>query len=182
MCHGNIKHGLLVPCHKWFRDEGWAQRWLYFLSLFSRGRFGQVHKCVENSSGLTLAAKVIKARSQKEKVREPTIQCIHHGCWCSSDRRPQKQGAQILFWVHTSLGQGHWEQKQRWRVSPRWQIFDLEKKMYFPIAENSWNFSSCPRVRCVLTQSSMSLCLFSHSSICTCVSVGGGEEWDPGHE
>uniref|UniRef100_A0A8C7WZQ8 Myosin light chain kinase family, member 4a n=1 Tax=Oryzias sinensis TaxID=183150 RepID=A0A8C7WZQ8_9TELE len=31
------------------------------------GRFGQVHKCIENSSGLTLAAKVIKARSQKEK-------------------------------------------------------------------------------------------------------------------
>ncbi|XP_077471290.1 myosin light chain kinase 2, skeletal/cardiac muscle isoform X2 [Stigmatopora argus] len=31
------------------------------------GRFGQVHKCVENSSGLTLAAKVIKAKSQKEK-------------------------------------------------------------------------------------------------------------------
>lgn len=41
------------------------------LSLSSiRGRFGQVHKCVENSSGLTLAAKVIKARSLKEKVRE----------------------------------------------------------------------------------------------------------------
>uniref|UniRef100_A0A3Q4I051 Myosin light chain kinase family, member 4b n=1 Tax=Neolamprologus brichardi TaxID=32507 RepID=A0A3Q4I051_NEOBR len=33
------------------------------------GRFGQVHKCVENSSGLTLAAKIIKARSQKEKVQ-----------------------------------------------------------------------------------------------------------------
>ncbi|AWP10525.1 putative myosin light chain kinase 3-like [Scophthalmus maximus] len=32
-----------------------------------RGRFGQVHKCTENSSGLTLAAKIIKARSQKEK-------------------------------------------------------------------------------------------------------------------
>ncbi|KAM9458378.1 uncharacterized protein mylk4a isoform 4-T4 [Salvelinus alpinus] len=31
------------------------------------GRFGQVHKCMENSSGLTLAAKIIKARSQKEK-------------------------------------------------------------------------------------------------------------------
>ncbi|XP_030259095.1 myosin light chain kinase 3 isoform X3 [Sparus aurata] len=31
------------------------------------GRFGQVHKCVENSSGLTMAAKVIKARSLKEK-------------------------------------------------------------------------------------------------------------------
>ncbi|XP_073705373.1 uncharacterized protein mylk4a isoform X2 [Garra rufa] len=31
------------------------------------GRFGQVHKCIENSSGLTLAAKIIKARGQKEK-------------------------------------------------------------------------------------------------------------------
>uniref|UniRef100_A0A4W5LD59 Myosin light chain kinase family member 4 n=1 Tax=Hucho hucho TaxID=62062 RepID=A0A4W5LD59_9TELE len=31
------------------------------------GRFGQVHKCVEISSGLKLAAKIIKARSQKEK-------------------------------------------------------------------------------------------------------------------
>ncbi|XP_068599704.1 myosin light chain kinase 2, skeletal/cardiac muscle [Brachionichthys hirsutus] len=31
------------------------------------GRFGQVHKCRENSTGLTLAAKIIKARSQKEK-------------------------------------------------------------------------------------------------------------------
>ncbi|XP_068594315.1 myosin light chain kinase 2, skeletal/cardiac muscle isoform X2 [Cebidichthys violaceus] len=31
------------------------------------GRFGQVHKCVENSSGLTLAAKVIKARNLREK-------------------------------------------------------------------------------------------------------------------
>ncbi|XP_008301306.1 myosin light chain kinase 3 isoform X2 [Stegastes partitus] len=35
--------------------------------ILGGGRFGQVHKCVENSSGLTLAAKVIKARSQKEK-------------------------------------------------------------------------------------------------------------------
>ncbi|XP_072544815.1 uncharacterized protein mylk4a [Salminus brasiliensis] len=31
------------------------------------GRFGQVHKCIENSSGLTLAAKIIKARAEKEK-------------------------------------------------------------------------------------------------------------------
>ncbi|XP_047229984.1 myosin light chain kinase 2, skeletal/cardiac muscle isoform X2 [Girardinichthys multiradiatus] len=31
------------------------------------GRFGQVYKCHENSSGLTLAAKIIKAKSQKEK-------------------------------------------------------------------------------------------------------------------
>lgn len=36
---------------------------------FIRGRFGQVHKCKENSSGLMLAAKIIKARSQKEKVQ-----------------------------------------------------------------------------------------------------------------
>uniref|UniRef100_A0A3P8VIX8 Myosin light chain kinase family member 4 n=1 Tax=Cynoglossus semilaevis TaxID=244447 RepID=A0A3P8VIX8_CYNSE len=35
--------------------------------ILGGGRFGQVHKCVENSSGLTLAVKVIKARSQKEK-------------------------------------------------------------------------------------------------------------------
>ena len=46
-----------------------------FLSLsFSlRGRFGQVHKCVENSSGLTLAAKVIKARAQKENPEHTFI-------------------------------------------------------------------------------------------------------------
>ncbi|XP_076873388.1 myosin light chain kinase family member 4 isoform X2 [Brachyhypopomus gauderio] len=31
------------------------------------GRFGMVHKCVEKSSGLTLAAKIIKVRGQKEK-------------------------------------------------------------------------------------------------------------------
>ncbi|XP_068445873.1 myosin light chain kinase family member 4 [Clinocottus analis] len=38
------------------------------------GRFGQVHKCIENSTGLMLAAKIIKARSQKEKdvVRNET--------------------------------------------------------------------------------------------------------------
>ncbi|KAF5890056.1 myosin light chain kinase 2, skeletal/cardiac muscle-like isoform X1, partial [Clarias magur] len=35
--------------------------------IIGGGRFGQVHKCIENSSGLTLAAKIIKARSQKEK-------------------------------------------------------------------------------------------------------------------
>lgn len=42
---------------------------LYVCFSFTRGRFGQVHKCIENSSGLTLAAKIIKARSQKEKVQ-----------------------------------------------------------------------------------------------------------------
>ncbi|XP_053570634.1 myosin light chain kinase family member 4 [Bombina bombina] len=43
-----------------------------FYSLESKevlgsGRFGQVHKCVEKSSGLKLAAKVIKVRGHKEK-------------------------------------------------------------------------------------------------------------------
>lgn len=35
--------------------------------ILGGGRFGQVHRCMENSSGLTLAAKIIKAKSQKEK-------------------------------------------------------------------------------------------------------------------
>ncbi|XP_028832468.1 myosin light chain kinase 2, skeletal/cardiac muscle isoform X2 [Denticeps clupeoides] len=35
--------------------------------ILGGGRFGQVHKCMENSSGLTLAAKIIKARTPKEK-------------------------------------------------------------------------------------------------------------------
>ncbi|XP_066578757.1 myosin light chain kinase 2, skeletal/cardiac muscle isoform X2 [Amia ocellicauda] len=35
--------------------------------ILGGGRFGQVHKCIENSSGLTLAAKIIKARNGKEK-------------------------------------------------------------------------------------------------------------------
>uniref|UniRef100_A0A4W5MRV0 Myosin light chain kinase family member 4 n=1 Tax=Hucho hucho TaxID=62062 RepID=A0A4W5MRV0_9TELE len=37
------------------------------VEVLGGGRFGQVHKCMENSSGLTLASKIIKARSQKEK-------------------------------------------------------------------------------------------------------------------
>nr|XP_046215717.1 myosin light chain kinase 2, skeletal/cardiac muscle-like isoform X1 [Oncorhynchus gorbuscha] len=37
------------------------------VEILGGGRFGQVHKCMENSSGLTLASKIIKARSQKEK-------------------------------------------------------------------------------------------------------------------
>nr|XP_023687987.1 myosin light chain kinase 2, skeletal/cardiac muscle-like [Paramormyrops kingsleyae] len=35
--------------------------------ILGGGRFGQVHKCIENSSGLTFAAKIIKAKSLKEK-------------------------------------------------------------------------------------------------------------------
>ena len=38
--------------------------------LFPRGRFGQVHKCAELSSGLTLAAKIIKVRVMRERVSE----------------------------------------------------------------------------------------------------------------
>ncbi|XP_034039933.1 myosin light chain kinase 2, skeletal/cardiac muscle [Thalassophryne amazonica] len=40
---------------------------IYWQEVLGGGRFGQVHKCIENSSGLTFAAKVIKARSPKEK-------------------------------------------------------------------------------------------------------------------
>ncbi|KAI5622200.1 myosin light chain kinase 2, skeletal/cardiac muscle-like isoform X2, partial [Silurus asotus] len=47
--------------------------------IIGGGRFGQVHKCIENSSGLTLAAKIIKARSQKEKeVVKNEIQVMNH--------------------------------------------------------------------------------------------------------
>ncbi|KAF4088851.1 hypothetical protein AMELA_G00059300 [Ameiurus melas] len=35
--------------------------------ILGGGRFGQVHKCIENSSGLSLAAKIIKTRNLKEK-------------------------------------------------------------------------------------------------------------------
>lgn len=46
--------------------------------LFSRsGRFGQVHKCEEKATGLKLAAKIIKTRGVKDKVR-PT-RCGHGG-------------------------------------------------------------------------------------------------------
>ncbi|KAG7315037.1 hypothetical protein KOW79_021125 [Hemibagrus wyckioides] len=36
-------------------------------SLLGGGRFGQVHKCAELSSGLTLAAKIIKVKGMKER-------------------------------------------------------------------------------------------------------------------
>ncbi|XP_030066806.1 myosin light chain kinase family member 4 isoform X2 [Microcaecilia unicolor] len=36
-------------------------------NVLGGGRFGQVHQCVEKASGLTLAAKIIKARGLKEK-------------------------------------------------------------------------------------------------------------------
>uniref|UniRef100_F7DUB0 Myosin light chain kinase family member 4 n=1 Tax=Xenopus tropicalis TaxID=8364 RepID=F7DUB0_XENTR len=35
--------------------------------MLGGGRFGQVHRCVEKSSGLSLAAKIIKVKSHKEK-------------------------------------------------------------------------------------------------------------------
>ncbi|KAJ8012159.1 hypothetical protein DPEC_G00065790 [Dallia pectoralis] len=47
--------------------------------ILGGGRFGQVHKCMENSSGLTLAAKIIKARSDKEKeVVKNEITIMNH--------------------------------------------------------------------------------------------------------
>lgn len=38
-----------------------------FLGI-NRGRFGQVHKCTEISTGLNLAAKIIKVKGAKERV------------------------------------------------------------------------------------------------------------------
>ncbi|XP_075441940.1 myosin light chain kinase family member 4 isoform X2 [Ascaphus truei] len=35
--------------------------------VVGRGRFGQVHRCIEKTSGLTLAAKIIKVKIHKEK-------------------------------------------------------------------------------------------------------------------
>lgn len=40
-------------------------------SCLCRGRFGQVHRCTEKSTGLSLAAKVIKVKSAKDRVRHP---------------------------------------------------------------------------------------------------------------
>lgn len=37
--------------------------------FFGRGRFGQVHKCEEKATGLKLAAKIIKIRGAKDKVK-----------------------------------------------------------------------------------------------------------------
>lgn len=37
--------------------------------FFGRGRFGQVHKCEEKATGLKLAAKIIKTRGAKDKVK-----------------------------------------------------------------------------------------------------------------
>ena len=34
-----------------------------------RGRFGQVHRCTDKSTGLLLAAKVIKVKNAKDRVR-----------------------------------------------------------------------------------------------------------------
>lgn len=33
-----------------------------------RGRFGQVHRCTEKSTGLSLAAKIIKVKNAKDRV------------------------------------------------------------------------------------------------------------------
>lgn len=50
-----------------------------------RGRFGQVHKCTEISTGLNLAAKIIKVKGAKEKVTTllgaltlPSLPAQHH--------------------------------------------------------------------------------------------------------
>lgn len=61
-------------------EPGWGMSWkqypLYHLLFFYRGRFGQVHKCEEKATGLKLAAKIIKTRTAKDKVKGGlTSQC-----------------------------------------------------------------------------------------------------------
>lgn len=67
------------------KEEGWDQKaqgtgWpatsgraSWALSLLCRrvcrGRFGQVHRCTEKATGLSLAAKVVKVKSTKDRVR-----------------------------------------------------------------------------------------------------------------
>lgn len=54
--------------HKGWNDfhNAWNEICVYVCCC--RGRFGQVHKCAELSSGLMLAAKIIKVRGMKERV------------------------------------------------------------------------------------------------------------------
>lgn len=53
------------------RDTGWLTLGSQpaLPSCLCRGRFGQVHRCTEKSTGLSLAAKIIKVKSAKDRVR-----------------------------------------------------------------------------------------------------------------
>lgn len=61
------------------QGPGWGCRTMCGVSLWGsepagsscvcRGRFGQVHRCTEKATGLSLAAKIIKVKSAKDRVR-----------------------------------------------------------------------------------------------------------------
>ncbi|XP_028812717.1 myosin light chain kinase 3 isoform X2 [Denticeps clupeoides] len=58
------------------------------------GRFGQVHMCAELSSGLTLAAKIIKVKGMKERVVEDRCRpdTVNHFSWnTQTDRQREKE-------------------------------------------------------------------------------------------
>lgn len=66
------------PIHLAVAEAGswWGQMlMLPFVLFFDRGRFGQVHKCEEKATGLKLAAKIIKTRGTKDKVKAVALQC-----------------------------------------------------------------------------------------------------------
>lgn len=68
---GNIQKGSVLVLIKWIL----TLVLLYFSHvdmLITRGRFGQVHKCVEIASGLRLAAKIIKVKAPKDRVSKGT--------------------------------------------------------------------------------------------------------------
>lgn len=51
------------------RLVSFSYSWLTVSLHLCRGRFGQVHRCMERSTGLALAAKIIKVKNLKDRVR-----------------------------------------------------------------------------------------------------------------
>lgn len=131
---------------------------------FIRGRFGQVHKCTENLSGLTLAAKIIKARSQKEKVqpRSPDecwtqhrFHLLHKYYWGRKGCKNRHSSAATLL-----LG----------KVDPTTATLSILSK---PLASFAY---------CLHVQSKDAWRWFVFTELPGLCLPGCGEEWDPGDE
>lgn len=114
----------------WFiinqKDKSLTYLFTFCFSLIS-GRFGQVHKCMENSSGLTLAAKIIKARSQKEKVREKIVgQCgwkrRRKGSFYSCHFCEIGNIAATMQWNRTEFRRGESCAAMTWQWMRGWQL------------------------------------------------------------
>lgn len=66
------------------------------------GRFGKVHKCTENATGLRLAAKIISTRSPKEKVPLCDTKLLEPSRWIVAKKMYYK-----LFF-HFEVGRKIW--------------------------------------------------------------------------